>query len=205
MLSVGTDELIDSGYTVAVARVTGPILPGEQTRTLFDVSAPFTNATVSSRNERFELLDRTSDWGLVRQWWGWETFGPLGRNRSLYRSNGANRYEHSYITQLGCTRWENCASEVIDSGTPPNGTELLRGAMGVYLPTAWRRLRSYTVKLSGWFVPPFDADYRFVVNGGGLWEVSYVYLSSTYNESHKRCELTNTMLPSCWDHCSPSS
>ena len=96
-----------------------------------------------------------------------------------------NSYEGSYISALGCVSWDGCASAVIESGLAPNGTDVFADAMGLYFPEAWRRFRSYVVRLRGYFVAPFTADFRFVVLGGN-WERTYVYLSEDHMEANKR-------------------
>lgn len=34
---------------------------------------------------------------------------------------------------------------------------------GIYFPPEWKGLRSYVTSMTGWFVPPFTGEYRFVV------------------------------------------
>ena len=188
MLSIGVDSVNTSGYDAlgpnAAVRITGPLRSQEAVNTLFDVREPCANATLRSLTQHFvPMEERESTLGLMREWWAWNAFGPNRSDAGIGTKD--NKYPGSYIAGLGCSKEDSCATEVITSGTLPNGTDVLIDPMGLYFPPAWRRFRSYVVRLSGWFVPPFDADYRFVIHGFN-WERSSIYLSSDYTEGNKQ-------------------
>lgn len=158
-----------SGWSSADApiRVTGPVPGGAPTSSLFDVSAPCENATVRSLSREFERRRKTA-YGLTREWWGWDTWGngttqdrPAGMSGNWY---GSDAGPSPWVRALGCVSAGGCAGAIASSGLPPNGTDVIGDGQGIAFPPVWRGLRSYAARLSGWFVPPFTADYRFVVH-----------------------------------------
>ena len=178
VLSVGADGFSATGYTGStVGRVSGPV-PAGMTAELFDTTGTCTGASISSITQHFERLDRPSNVGLNRAYWAYNTFGPV--------ANTAGRnYDGSHVSLLGCSNTDECATDVIDSGTPPTATDVLNSSLGMQLPPAWGRYRSYVAKLSGYFVPPFDAEYRFVLEGDNA-EKSYLFLSMDHTPADKQ-------------------
>ena len=181
VLSVGSDTLADvgimgTGYdeSTSVARVSGPV---SLITPLFDVSGACTGASVVPYSRYMERLDTPASLGLNRQWWGYDTFGPTA-------NTAVNGYTGSYMALIGCTSLDNCARDAVDTTTAATGTDILHHPMGVMFPPNWRRYRSYAVKLSGWFVPPFTAEYRFVLNGAND-EMTYLYLSMDHTADDK--------------------
>ena len=194
VLSIGTDSLSTVGYnagplSTAAVRISGPVPAGAPTDSLFDVSAPCTNAPpLSSMSALYEPVETPPLMGLTREFWGWTTFGPNASlcdvpDRAEAGCNG-NNYQSSWVAALGCTSWDGCADAIINSAVAPNVTDVVSAEMGLWFPHAYMRMRSYAVKLSGYFVPPFDADFKFVISGGN-WERTYVYLSPDHLPEHK--------------------
>ena len=180
VLSVGTDTLSANGFasSTAAVRISGPVASGATT-SLFDLSSACAGATLTPYSAHFERLDTPANLGLNRDVWGYSTFGPTV-------GVSADAFTGSHVAALGCTERLNCAPNIIDSGTAPTSTDVMHGPMGVVLPSNWRRYRSYAVKLHGWFVPPFDAEYRFVVEANNF-EKTYLYLSMDHTAADKEC------------------
>lgn len=183
VLSIGTDQLGSDGYDTsaqsdAAVRITGPVPAGDAIESLFDVAAPCVNATVTSWNAALEPVPtgEPAAIGLVRDVYAYDSYGPNSSAPAVQQ----NGYQSSWLEPMGCTNDANCADLWDTPGLPPpHSSEAVTDVMepmGVFFPNAWRRHRSYAVRLRGWFVPPFTAQYRFVLHGVNNGN-SYVYLS----------------------------
>ena len=182
LMSVGTNELSMAGWdtSASLVSVTGPLPAGPLVDSLFDPSAPCANATgLRSVGRHFEART-ASHLGLLREWWAWDTYGPNLTVGTSYETDG----HRPWIAALGCTSAIACPDAILDSSLPPNGTDVMTGP-GVWMPSVWRGHRSYTVRLSGWFVPPFTAEYRFVPWSDNQEYVT-VYLSTDHDPANAR-------------------
>ena len=207
VLSVGTDALSPASYASdptgssgggpsasssasSSAAVSGPVPAGEPTQSLFDVAAPASNATLRSWSDRLEPLTgpaASPALGLTREWYGWDTYGPNESDPSVAQNGYGGTA--SWIGALGCTHDNTCADELWEgintTARPPTSSDVLADPFGVFLPSTWQRYRSYAIRLSGWFVPPFTASFRFVLRGSNS-ERTTLYLSKDYTKANMR-------------------
>ena len=208
VLSVGVDALPASGYAAADAsvRVSGPVIAGEPTDSLFDVTAPSANLSLHSWNGRFERQKGgPAHVGLHREGYAYSTWGPNASDPVVTK----NGYPGSWVSQLGCLNSDGCVDDIWDAYNaterPPTFMDTYTGPFGLFVPNAWRRHHSYALRFRGWFVPPFTAQYRFVLHGARLHteikQLSPPMPAQCISQFPKHLPTPQTERPQTWCDC----
>lgn len=169
VLSMGSDTS-ETNPTSSV--ISGPLASTARDSSLFDTAVPSvsscTASAVHSYDSKFHSLDPDIT-GLNFEYW-------------YYDENKTGSIE-----DLGCNHVYSCFGQVVDSGVQPDGT----GSLGIqYFPNYWRKYTSYAVRLTGYFVPPNTAEYKFVV-WGDRGDRAQVFISSDHDAANKNYQRAN--------------